>query len=158
MATDIAAQQQTSWRSPGFEQTGSHPVVCVSWNDARAYTMWLTDRTGETYRLPSEAEWEYAARGGDNRNRHPWGVTDQACKFANVSDTGDPSTRTGGRYPCDDDARNTAPVASYPASPFALHDMLGNASEWVQDCWESAHESVPSDGTAFETSAPCTAG
>ena len=149
--TDLAAAMRTSWRSPGFEQTGSHPVVCVSWNDAQAYISWLAQRTGETYRLPTETEWEYAARDGEATRRHPWQRTSEACSFANVSDSGSATTRVGGRYPCDDGARNTAPVASYPASRFALHDMLGNVSEWVQDCWESAHEKVPTDGTAFQT-------
>ncbi len=151
---------RSSWRAPAFNQTGSHPVVCVSWNDAQAYIAWLSERTGETYRLPSESEWEYSARDAADMTRHPWKSASEACMFANVGDlaavSGDGSTISNdGPYPCDDGARNTAPVASYPASRLGLYDMLGNASEWVQDCWESQHENVPSDGRAYETEA-CT--
>ena len=75
-----------TWRNPGFSQNDGHPVVCVSWNDAKAYADWLASKTGKPYRLPSEAEWEYAARAG-SANSRPWGDDpNQACRHANIAD------------------------------------------------------------------------
>ena len=132
-----------TWRSPGFSQTDSHPVVCVSWSDAKAYVAWLGRKTGQAYRLPSESEWEYVARAGTSTARY-WGEseTDQ-CRYANGRDQA-----FVGQYPdwvdpddnqiavsCDDGHAATAPVGSYEANGFGLHDVIGNVWEWVEDCW-----------------------
>ena len=124
------------WRNPGFEQTDAHPVVCVSWNDAAAYARWLSDKTGKAYRLLTEAEWEYAARAGTS-TRYSFGDRqDDLCGHANVADRrlkeqfGDRAIAD-----CADGHATTAPVRSFKANTWGLHDMHGNAREWVQDCW-----------------------
>lgn len=99
------------------------PVVNVSWDDATAYIGWLNERTGKSYRLPTEAEWEYAARGGKNDTAFPWGNA-----------LGEGRVNCGDAF-CQDSYPNTAPVGSFAATPFGLHDMHGNVQEWVQDVY-----------------------
>lgn len=125
-----------SWRDPDFEQGGDHPVVAVSWNDAIAYTTWLSKRTGNTYRLPSESEWEYAARAGTT-TIYPWGDAPDAnhAKLA------------GFKYQW----FKTAPVGSFDPNQFGLYDMIGNVWEWVQDCWNEDYSGGPADGRAWES-------
>ena len=142
-----------NWRSPGFAQTEQHPVVCVSWNDARAYVVWLARRTGKAYRLPSEAEWEYAARGGTSTSR-PWGdKLDEACTYANLADqsTGPRGLTWPVRHECSDGYWFTAPVGSYRANAFGLSDMIGNAWEWVEDVWHDNYQGAPQDGSVWNT-------
>jgi formylglycine-generating enzyme required for sulfatase activity len=131
-----------SWLNPGFLQDDREPVVCLSWFDAEAYAEWLSRETGRRYRLPSEAEWEYAARAGTTARRY-WG-TDRAsaCRYANVADLsslGDDAAKTAqtsdAYFACKDTYRHTAPVGQFAANAFGLHDMLGNVAEWVADCW-----------------------
>lgn len=140
-----------SWRNPGFEQADDHPVTCVSWEDAQAYVGWLGRRTGEDYRLPSEAEWEYAARAGSTAP-YFWGAeNDSPCSYANGLD------RTGKRingfdrfaFSCDDGHAQTAPVGSFPANGFGLHDMAGNVWEWVEDRWHNGYAAAPIDGSPW---------
>ena len=114
---------------------GRRPVMLVGWADARAYTKWLSRLTGKPYRLPSEAEWEYAARAGAE-TRFPWG--DEVGRGRANCD------ECGSRW---DDAR-TAPVGSFPANAFGVHDMVGNVYEWVADCGRTSYEGAPSDGSA----------
>lgn len=146
------------WRNPGFAQTDNDPVVCVSWSDASAYTEWLSRKTGKHYRLPTEAEWEYAARAG-NTEALPWssdGV--DACRYANVGDAstklGVPGTAATWKFhDCDDRHAYTAPVGSYRPNAFQLHDMLGNAWEWTGTCWNLAPPGAPPDGNRM--AGPC---
>jgi len=137
-----------SWRSPGFAQDSRHPVVCVSWDDAQAYVAWVSGKTGETYRLLTEAEWEYVARAGTPMTRY-WGSdwrNERGCKYANMSDSaGDASC-------ADDGSTHTAPVGSYRANHFGLHDMIGNAWEWVADCYGDSYSGAPADGAAVSAS------
>jgi sulfatase modifying factor 1 len=132
-----------SWFNPGFAQTDSDPVVCVSWNDATAYAVWLSRTTGKTYRLPSEAEWEYAARAGSYTARY-WGDgRDEACQFENVHDSTAAQSFNWNRsfdFLCADNFRKTAPVGSFKPNKFGLHDMLGNVAEWVEDCWNDNYQ------------------
>ena len=134
---------------------GSRPVINVSWEDAQAYVEWLSDVTGEQYSLPSEAQWEYAARAGTETARF-WGrgLADQ-CLFANGADVAGlrkyPDWNDGGAAQCSDGYPETAPVRSFEANGFGLHDMLGNVSEWTRDCWNERYAGGPVDGTAWES-------
>jgi formylglycine-generating enzyme required for sulfatase activity/uncharacterized caspase-like protein len=114
-----------------------HPVINVSWSDAKEYVAWLRQKTGKAYRLPSEAEWEYAARGGTTTPFH-WG-TQVGARMANCRDcqTGEPV--------------QTLSVGSFPPNAFGLNDMAGNAAEWLEDCWNDSYKGAPSDGSAWTT-------
>lgn len=140
-----------SWRNPGYEQTDDDPVVCVSWEGARAYVRWLSKRTGEIYRLPSEAEWEYAVRAGST-TQYFWGEdADTVCDYANVFDKIGRKVNRFDRFAslCDDKHPQTAPVGSYSANEFGLHDMAGNVWEWVEDPRHGSYEGAPIDGSAW---------
>lgn len=145
-----------SWRSPGFEQTDRDPAVCVSWDDAKAYAAWLSDTTtGRRYRLPSEAEWEYAARATTTTMR-PWGDdrdNKAGCAYANGADLIAKDKFNNWRtMDCRDGQVYTAPVGSYSANAFKLHDVIGNAWEWVEDCWNDSYEAPqrPDDGSVWK--------
>jgi formylglycine-generating enzyme required for sulfatase activity len=130
---------------------GERPVIDVSWYGARGYVVWLSKHTGETYRLPSEAEWEYAARAGTTTARF-WGEDPGvACRYANTHD--EASKRGNGfdftHHTCDDGYAKTAPVGRFEANALGLNDMLGNVWEWTEDCWNDNYEGAPSDGTAW---------
>jgi formylglycine-generating enzyme required for sulfatase activity len=132
------------------------PVVCVSWRDAQAYVAWLSQRTGERYRLPTEAEWEYAARAG-SMTQFAWGDDEAgACAQANVYDQSgrDPARRTP-VAPCDDGQPRVAVVGSLAPNAFGLHDMIGNVWEWTQDCYVAPYPRGPVDGSAVEVRGPC---
>lgn len=140
-----------SWRDPGFPQTDDHPAVCVNWDSANAYAAWLTRKAGRRYRLPSEAEWEYAARAGTAGARF-WGdTTTLACQFANVADLTLATALNLDRRPaftfrCTDNFVFTAPGGSFRPNPFGLHDMLGNVWQWTQDCLNPTLEGQPANG------------
>ena len=131
---DIDARDGVDWRNPGYTHSGAHPVVCVNLEDVGAYVTWLRGRTGRRFRLPTEAEWEYAARGGTESPQY-WGDDpDLACEFENVADQsglGDTPGSIDTAYPCADGAAQVAAVGSYRANPFGLFDMLGNVWEWT---------------------------
>ena len=140
---------ERNWRYPGFPQTDQHPVVCVNWHDANQYVEWLSLKTDQQYRLPTESEWEYAARAGTTTTYY-W-VNDMdgsggQCRYANGADL---RTALFWRAGCDDGHEFTAAVGSYLPNPFGLHDMLGNVWEWTQDCWSDDYSDAPSDGSAY---------
>ncbi len=149
---------RASWRAPGFAQHDhGHPVVCVSWADARAYAAWLSGQAGAPYRLPSEAEWEYAARSGTTTPRY-WGdrATEQ-CAHANGADRA-AAVRFAdwAAAGCDDGVSYTAPAGSYAANGFGIHDMLGNVAEWVGDCWRNSYGGTePRDGAPWGSGESC---
>lgn len=128
------------------------PVVHVSWNDAATYVQWLAERTGRRYRLPSEAEFEYALRAGA-ATRYPWGDANPARVLGNFTGDGDRSssgrswTRSFPRY--SDGHWGPAPAASFAPNPYGLFDLAGNVSEWVEDCWHDSYLRAPADGTAW---------
>jgi formylglycine-generating enzyme required for sulfatase activity/tRNA A-37 threonylcarbamoyl transferase component Bud32 len=126
-----AYQAWASWREPNKDRPsdGREPASCVSWNDALAYTEWLNAETGLKFRLPTEEEWEYAARAGVAGARF-WGdgVDEAACSHASIADTGH---GWSDGFPCDDRHEWAAPVGSFAANPWSLHDMLGNVWEWT---------------------------
>ena len=141
------------WRNPGFGQSGRHPVACVNWNDAQAYAAWLSRETGEKYRLPSESEWEYAARAGTATARY-WGEGESGqCRHANGADASVKERYSDLNWTvasCRDGHVHTAPVGSFAANGWGLHDMLGNVWEWTEDCWNGSYAGAPSDGSAWE--------
>ena len=142
-----------SWRDPRYPevaQVGAMPVVCVSFDDALAYTRWLTALTGRAYRLPTEAEWEYAARGTTTTARH-WEVYRHVsqCDFANGADQDSKSRfEQQSNVECADGHVVSAPVATYRPNVYGLYDMLGNVWEWTADCWKGSYEEPPSNGEA----------
>lgn len=122
---------------------GERPVINVSWQDAVAYTRWLSEQTGNRYRLPTEAEWEFAARSGSDK-RFWWG-NEVGEAHANCFDCGSQWSGT-----------ETAPVGSFTASRYGVSDMAGNVMEWVQDCYSASYADAPQDGSAVESDG-CTA-
>ncbi len=131
-----AVRSGRSWRSPGFEQSADQPVVCVNWQDAGAYVAWLSRETGEAYRLPSESEWEYAARAGTSSKYSFGNESNRLCQWGNVK-------------MCRDGYIYMAPVGTFRPNPFGLYDMHGNVWEWVQDCWNRSYLGAPLDGGAW---------
>ncbi len=115
---------------------GLRPVINMSWDDAQAYVTWLGKKTSKPYRLPSEAEWEYAARAGST-TRYWWG-NDSGKNNANCDGC-------GSRW----DGKQTAPVGSFRPNDFGLSDTAGNVWEWVEDCWNENYHGAPSDGSAW---------
>ena len=143
-----------SWRNTGFEQTDEHPVVCISFNDAHEFAAWLAQKTGKKYRLATEAEWEYAARGGTTTARY-WGdAAEPGCELANImtaatfAKLGSPKSWTN-KLVCTAPHSFTMPVGSFPSNPFGLNDMIGNAYEWIADCFHPTYAGAPVDGSAW---------
>jgi formylglycine-generating enzyme required for sulfatase activity/predicted Ser/Thr protein kinase len=150
------ANSELNWNNVGYTQTATHPVACVSWRDAREYAAWLSHKTGQRYRLPSDSEWEYAARAGSPTPR-PWSTDlEAACTHANVADQAAARQYPGWKvHPCSDGYVYSSPVGSFEPNEFGLHDMLGNVFEWVQDCWHPDYQGAPTDGSAW-LSGDCT--
>jgi formylglycine-generating enzyme required for sulfatase activity len=150
---------RTSWRDPATPAVpaGEHPVTCVSFIDAQAYVQWLSRETGARYRLPSEAEWEYAARA-DSASLRPWGDdADAGCEQANTYDvTADAALRLGwANAGCRDGYADVAPAGQFAANAFGLHDLIGNVREWVQDCATASYAGRPRDARAWEWLGGC---
>jgi formylglycine-generating enzyme required for sulfatase activity/uncharacterized caspase-like protein len=151
-----------SWRNPGFLQEGSHPVVCVSWDDANAYVDWLSKKTGKIYRILSEAEWEYAAHGRTSPGAYSrfWFGDDEKdlCRYGNGAN------RKARDIPgwnkdwtvasCNDGYLYTSPVGHFAPNAFGLYDMAGNAEQWTADCYHDGYNGAPADGSAW-TEGPC---
>jgi len=135
VATKGEIRNDRSWGS------GDLPVVFVSWHDARAYAEWLGEQTNKACRLPSEAEWEYAARAGTTG------------KYALPAPGGGDDLTGKANYAADDGVdwadRTSVSVASFPANAWGLHDMHGNVIEWVEDCWHDSYAGAPADGSAW---------
>ncbi len=126
------------WRAPNFSQAGEHPVGGVDWEDARAYIAWLNGRTGKRYRLLTESEWEYVARAGTETRYHFGNDAASLRGNANCWES-----------VCADGFDRTAPVGSFGANAFGVHDMHGNVWEWVEDCWHGNYNGAPTDGSAW---------
>lgn len=148
---------ELSWENPGFPQTERDPVVCVNGADIAAYVEWLRKATGKPYRLPAEAEFEYATRGGTTTPFY-WGADpDRVCEYENIADqTAAAEFKLAGftAMPCRDGYVQTAPVGSFKPNPFGLFDMLGNVWEVTADCWSGSYADAPADGSP-RTSGDC---
>ncbi len=156
---DLRELASKNWRDPNFSQTDRDPVVCVNWNEAKAYVEWLGRETGERYRLPSESEWEYAARAGTTAARYWGNDPDAACTNANVADEFAKQNYSGfvhnysgfTIHNCRDGHVYTAAVGSFRANGFGLYDVLGNVWEWVEDCWIGSYVGALSNGDSWTT-------
>lgn len=149
----------TSWRNPSYDTvlTPDTPVTCVSWTGAKAYISWLNKRTGQNYRLPTEAEWEYAARAGST-TEYPWGDrAEDGCAHANLYDESarNPTLSTP-VIACNDGHPKASPVKSLKPNAFGVYDMIGNVWEWTQDCYFAPYPAAaPTDGSAYEVEGEC---
>ena len=142
-------RSKASWQYLGFSQDDRHPVVCVTFQDAHDYAAWLSKATGHTYRLLSEAEWEYAARAGTT-TQFPWG-TAASHEYANYGGEDAPGPGLAqGR----DEWIGTSPVGSFPPNAFGLQDMNGDVMQWVQDCFSVDYTNASNDGSAFLADKP----
>jgi formylglycine-generating enzyme required for sulfatase activity len=126
-----------NWLNPYFIQTDDHPVVCISWNDAQKYCQWLSKQTGQQYRLPTEAEWEYACRAGSSTK---WCFGDDESQ---LQDYAWYDKNSGGK---------THPVGEKKPNKFGLYDMHGNVWEWCEDSWHENYKGAPTDGSAWKNS------
>ena len=139
-----------NWTDSGFPSGDDHPVTCMNWGDANDYAAWLARKTGQPYRLLSEAEYEYALRAGTT-TEYWWGDDkDALCRYANG-----PDAHVMSLYPswhdgvaCEDGFDFTAPVASFEPNGFGLYDMAGNVWEWTADCYVPGYAVQPRDGSA----------
>lgn len=147
----------TTFRDPGFAQGGDHPVACVNWDEAQAYVAWLNTQTSGGYRLLTEVEWEYVARGGAAQNfAYPWGNDPaRGCPSANTFDRTALKKYAGmdtsgykvyDPMECSDELLNTSPVGSLKANEFGVHDIIGNVAEWVEDCYDATRERLSESG------------
>ena len=126
LGAPLSLVKPRTWREPGFTQGGDHPVVCVSYDDARDYALWLSQQTGRKYRLPSASEWRTAAAGV--------AATGSACRIGNVYARDGRDFNMRERHDCTDGAEDTRAVGAYPASAQGVFDLAGNVAEWVSDC------------------------
>ena len=129
---------------------GQRPVINISWEEATAYAAWLSEETGKRYRLPTEAEWEYAVRAGSTTKYHFGNDEAQLCQYGNHADAG--TDYEWRNTACSDgEGERTAEVGQYQPNAFGLYDMKGNVYEWVQDCWNNSYEGAPADGTGWSS-------
>lgn len=130
-----------NWNNPGFIQEENHPVLCVSWDDTQHYIAWLNDKTGASYRLPSESEWEYLAATGGVIKGADGMVSHNEANIGKVE-------CCGGKAEGNDQWIFTAPVGSFSPDKYGLYDIRGNVWEWQADCYERTYEGVAGDGVA----------
>jgi formylglycine-generating enzyme required for sulfatase activity len=147
------AERKGGWLELKYVQGDHHPIGCINQADAKAYSEWISRKTGKRYRLPTEAEWEYAARGLSTTARY-WGDNpDDACSFANVADKTAQAKIVGATswtvHNCTDSFDYTAPVGKFKANAFGLHDMLGNSWEWTADSYHDSYKEAPTNGSAW---------
>ena len=132
---------------------GNRPVINVSWNDAQSFIDWLNDKTGGKFRLPTEAEWEYAARAGSTTKYHFGSSESQLCRYANHAD--DSTDYSNRNKSCSDGVgKRTAVVGRYNPNRYDLYDMHGNVWEWMEDCWNDSYVGAPTNGKVW-TSGDC---
>jgi formylglycine-generating enzyme required for sulfatase activity len=133
----VAERSSRSFLNPGYNQEDRHPVVCVNWDDAKAFAAWLSKETSKNYRLLSEAEREYATRAGTTT---PFST--------GLTITTDQANFNGYR-------QRTLEVGSFGPNPFGIHDMHGNVADWTEDCWHDNYQGAPIDGSAWTSVIGC---
>lgn len=155
----LFASMAGNWNANTLSHSRFEPVTCIGPKDAEAYLKWMSEQTGKKYRLPTEAEWEYAHRAG-SVHKYPFGNNEAlACRFGNIADRsaaaafkrdydGLDATQNVGIAPCDDKADYASIVGMYEPNAFGLHDTLGNVAEFVQDCMKPNYTGAPADGSA----------
>jgi formylglycine-generating enzyme required for sulfatase activity len=137
----------------GYTPTPDDPIVCVNWTEVQKYTEWLSQKTGKNYRLLSEAEWEYAARAG-TRTPYPFSATAGVNGVASYRDLMNDANGGAGIWVDIDPGTldiytYTSPVGKFPANAFGLYDMIGNVTEWTQDCFHTSYQDAPANGAAW---------
>ena len=140
--------------TPGDEGwgRGNRPVINVSWDDIQLFIDWLNARNGGNFRLPTEAEWEYAARAGSSTKYHYGNSESQLCRYGNHATSAEDGY---GNQSCSDGVgKRTAAVGRYQPNSYGLYDLHGNVYEWAQDCWNDSYVGAPTDGSAW-TSGDC---
>ena len=155
----LFASMAGNWNANTLSHSRFEPVTCIGPRDAEAYLKWMSEQTGKKYRLPTEAEWEYAHRAGST-HKYPFGNNEAlACRYGNIADRsaaaafkrdydGLDAKLNVGVAPCDDKADYASIVGMYEPNAFGLHDTLGNVSEFVQDCMKPNYTGAPVDGKA----------
>ncbi|MDE0206064.1 MAG: SUMF1/EgtB/PvdO family nonheme iron enzyme [Candidatus Tectomicrobia bacterium] len=161
---DLSSRTNRTYLNPAFSQRDDHPVVCVNWDDAQAYVQWLSRKTRQSYRLLSEAEWEYVARAGTRGAQYWQNRQGGQCRHANGADL--TAKRNGMELAqhmgegwtvasCDDGYYQTAPTGSFTGNGFGLYDVHGNVWEWTQDCWHDNYSGAPRHGRSWESGGDC---
>jgi formylglycine-generating enzyme required for sulfatase activity len=155
--TAVLGGPATSFRAPSHPITSAHPVGCIGWHEAQAYVAWLRRKTGKPYRLPSEAEWEYAARAGTKTAYSFGSDPSQLCEHARFADLDSAfNWRNGCRSGVTE--RGSLPVGSFKPNPWGLFDVHGNVWEWTEDCWSVKGGDTPTDGSPFVRPGNCDVG
>jgi formylglycine-generating enzyme required for sulfatase activity len=152
-----AMDMTATWDTPGHPVTDRYPAACLTAVEYEGYLEWLSDLTGATYRLPTEAEWEYVARLGALTAEQPLRAGDpEACELMNAADVNFTANFDGAwaAFECDDGYRITSPVGSYRPNKLGMYDVLGNVAELTADCFVTGHEGRPTTGVARITT-PC---
>lgn len=151
------SEPKATFLQPSYDASPTHPVGCISWHQAQAYVAWLRRRTGKPYRLPTEAEWEFAARAGTSTAFNFGDDDTQLCAHARFADLGTPFAW---RASCRNEtaAYGPFPVGTLPPNRWGLFDTHGNVWEWVEDCWTSNAAEMPTDGSAFTRTGGCEVG
>lgn len=145
------ARPGRTWRDPGFPQDASHAVDCVTFDDAEGYVEWLSRKTGEAYRLLTEAEWEYTARAGAATRFFFGDDSAVLCRYANGADQSAKALFPDWTWAndCDDRHPFTAPVGTFEPNGFGLYDVTGNVWEWVSDCFHDSYDGAPGDSSSW---------
>ncbi|MEQ9109559.1 MAG: formylglycine-generating enzyme family protein [Rhodospirillaceae bacterium] len=155
--------QGKSWEDPNYAVGEDQPVACISWNDSQDFVGWLTEKTGQPYRLLTEAEWEYVARAGTS-TRYSFGNDEtELCAYGNVPDLtakAEMATKEGWSpwlyVDCDDGyGLQSSPVGTYKPNAFGLYDVHGNVWEWVEDCYYDSFVGAPQDGSVRGSDEAC---
>ncbi len=148
---DAVGISDGTFAQPGEKVTEREPATCISRNEAEAFLGWLSAKTGRHYRLPTEAEWEYATRAGTD-TAFFWGNSDKlTCRYANFADSGSYYFQ-GMAGPCREKIRPlwSAPAGSYAANPWGIYDTSGNVQEMLEDCWHDTYDGAPADGSPWQ--------